>query len=247
MKKLLTQIIKEFWIQLIISSLWAIYKVRNDLTGQNEIITFITNFGASLFLTSWFIGQILRIKKQQKIESYLELVTHKVESLLNNLENSSNKIIDNITGGNSYLYMIIGNISPDNEWGEMIFIHKGENPVYDVFVEYIDLDEPILPTGNYKRNRFEIGTKAPKTASTGPKIKLNKAQGLRINVFYSTRRGIINQGLRMIFRNDKWISAYKVSDYDNLNEINIPDDFPMEDGDEELKAWKIHLDQMAST
>jgi len=237
MKKVFIQVIKEFWIQFVISIFWGLFRIEWTFSQQDSIINFIGNFGAAFFLTSWFLGQILRIKKQQKIESHFEVLTTHLQNLIIDLKTTSKNIIDNVTGGESFLYMVIGSISKDNEFGQITFIHQGENPVYDVSVEYLDLNVPKGPNGDFVRNRLSIGTQPPKTASSGPTIKLDKSKGMSFSVFFTTRSGLVNQGINMKFENERWHQACQVSNFDKVLMVKIPDDFP-ENDDKQIKMWK---------
>lgn len=231
------QIVREFWLQFVISLIWSFWKINFDFSSEKGIENFISNFGACFFLSSWFFGQVIRVKKQQKIESHLDSLTNNLQRLISNLEISAQKIIDNVTGGKSFLYMTIGNINHEKNIGQIIFLHSGDNPVYDVYVEYLDINKPQI-NGDYHRQGLEIGTKPPKTASSGPIITLDRATGLHYSVFFTTRRGLINQSLRMKFKDGKWYHAIHVSDFDDLQFFDIQKDFPIDDNDTDIKQWK---------
>lgn len=235
--KVLKQVVKEFWIQFIVSLLWGLWKINFDFTGEKSIGDFIANFGACFFLTSWFFGQILRVKKQQMIETHLESLTNNLQRLIVNLELASQKIIDNVTGGKSFLYMMISSINNESDVGKIIFIHSGENTVYDASVQYLDINKP-LPNGDHERHGLTIGTVPPKTATSGSVIKLDRTKGLHYSVFFTTRRGLINQSLRLKYKDGKWHQALHVSDFDDFQFFIIPDDFPIDENDKDIIQWK---------
>lgn len=232
-KKVIKQVIREFWMQFVLSIVWGLYKIKGDFTGEKAVETFITNFGACFFLTSWFFGQILRVKKQQTVETHLELLTNNLQKLIADLELTSKRIIDNVTGGKSFLYMTIANIDHNRDIGKITFIHSGDNPVYDVSVQYLDINKP-QPNGE----GIVLGTKPPRTATSGPVIKLDRKTGLHYSVFFTTRRGLVNQSLRLKFKDGKWHQAIHVSDFDSLQFFVIPEDFPIEESDKDIKQWK---------
>lgn len=72
--KVVIQLFKEFVIQIVISTLWGFWKI-SDLNGADAVQGFLTNFCGCLFLTSWFLGQILRVKKQLSVEASLNSIT----------------------------------------------------------------------------------------------------------------------------------------------------------------------------
>lgn len=236
-KKIIKQLVKEFWIQFIISILWAVWKINGELEISEITINFIANFGACFFLTSWFFGQILRVKKQQLVESHLDSLTNNLQKLITNLELASQKIIDNVTGGKSFIYMIVGNINESNDTGHAMFIHSGDNPVYDASVQIVDINN-MMQNGDYHRQGLTIGTLPPKTGFTGPVIKLDRIKGVHYSVFFTTRRGLINQSIRLKFKDGKWYSAIHVSDFDGLQFFEIPQDYPIDENDKDIIQWK---------
>jgi hypothetical protein len=148
--KTLTQIIKEFGIQFCISIAWGIYKMQSSTIGSWEFSVFIANFSACLFFLSWMFGQVIRIKKQHKIENEFEKVKSGLTEVLKNiktqfenLEQKTSSLIGYMTGGSSYFYYRIGqNFSPD----PFFFfegVYVGDYPTNNVKVSFTRADVNI--------------------------------------------------------------------------------------------------------
>jgi len=152
--RIFKRIVNEFWIQTVLSIIWGAYKVY--LTPIDKVSVFITNFSASLFLLSWMFGQMVRIKKQQKIEDEFSVVKSDLGKLLEKLESQTKDLIGYSTGGDSIAYflpMLKGN----NLLG-LGLTNNTKYPAFDVVGEWIDLDEPIEVSQMklWTRHRFQL-------------------------------------------------------------------------------------------
>lgn len=135
------------------------------------------------------------------------------------------------------MYMTIGNIDHEANVGQIMFIHSGENPVYDVSGHYLDINK-TLPNGHYETVTFEVGTRPPKTASSWSWIQLDRSTGVHFSVFFTTRQGLVNQSLRLRFKDGKWHQLTHVSNFKEVLFCQIPDSFPIYDSDTDIKLWK---------
>lgn len=246
MNKITKEILKEFWFQFIISIIWAGYKINWEFATHDAILNAITNFATSFFLLSWFIGQFLRIKKQQKIESHFESITLDLKKLIEELQKSVNKIISNITGSESFAYVTIGNIHNDNTVGQVVILHSGEFPIYDATMEILNYN--ITSDKDYGRLRIFLGNLKQSRAHTSdeiPLIILDKNKTEHFNFTFSTRGGAFYTTIKMRFHQDKWIQAQRtVSLTDNkVLKINIPANYPNLSNDVELLRWQKESEQ----
>src|SRR5438128_1395606 len=101
-KRLLLQLLREFWIQMAVSLAWATY--RASVVSDERVSIFVVNFSASFFFTSWMIGQIIRIKKQQKVEDEFQNVKSELVKLLDTIREQNRYLIGHTTGGDSLGY-----------------------------------------------------------------------------------------------------------------------------------------------
>jgi hypothetical protein len=224
-KRVLQQLIYDFWPQAIISILWAGY--RSYLAKEDNFSVFVTNFFPAFFLTSWMYGQVIRIKKQQKLEDEFERVKSEISKLLENIQQQTDYLIGHATGGDS-----IGYFSPSVQMGTMNltfdFMNLSKYPVFDIFAEWIDLDERIDPANKvfWTRNRIVLGTiHANKVAVSVFGFDMTTRDRLRINIFMQTRNRSIIQLIRVEKVNGQLKFALKTQS-DIFNETRIPEDFP---------------------
>lgn len=240
MKKTILQILKEFWLPVIGSVVWGYFKTKNLNDDASYGLVYLENFGVSFFLMSWLLGQFNRVRKQQKVESYFELLTKRLEDIIAKFESNTKQVINNVTGGDSIAYFVVTNISADKETGVLTLVVHGENGVYDLAGTYLDFDEIFKnPKIEYKHIPFSFGNVPPHSARSFTTIKLNKERGVYINFFFTARRGLYNQGLRMQFVDGEWKVAIHVTDMDKVLFKQIPDDFPENEYDKnEIERWR---------
>ena len=242
-KRIFIQVVKEFWIQFLISIIWAGYKIKWNFSTDNAIIDAITNFGASFFLLSWFIGQFLRIKKQQKIESHFEAITTDLKDLIQELEKSVSKIISNITGSESFAYVQIGNINKEKDYGQVVILQSGESPVYDANMEMLNYG--ISSDKDYGRFSLHLGVLKPNMAHTSsqiPLIKLDKNRIEHFNFSFSTRGGSFHTTLKMKFYKGKWFQAHRTVSMTlkKVLKVHIPENYPDIEKDAEIMRWRFY-------
>jgi hypothetical protein len=235
-RRLVYQIVREFWIQTVFAILWATYRSWH-VTGE-IIPVFIANFGGAFFLTSWAFGQYMRIRKQQQVEDEFQNVKSGLQRLLDSLEQQTRYLIGHTTGGDS-----IGYFKPAVYAGSTIvvfpFFNVSEYPVFDVFAEWIDIDEPIDPPRGklWTRNKIAIGTiHSKKVALNVFGIDMAQREHFRINVFIQTRNRNIQQQIRIEKVNGQIKIAVK-TDSENFSETNIPSDFPNYDQTQRDKVF----------
>jgi hypothetical protein len=182
-------------------------------------------------LTSWCGGQILRIIKQQKVESNLNMIISDLKTVATQLNEASEKINIVGLGSKSYVNLNIGNINDSNDIGQIMFFSGGVGPVYDCSGYYIDLNTPektMIP--------FNIGNITESTVVQHEHFKLDKTNGVRINCFFVTRRGHFASVLRMKYINGVWKKAIHVASFTEVYFKSCDKGFPIET-DEEKRHW----------
>ena len=107
---MLKQIFKEFWIQVVLSIIWVIYNEYTDKKSF-DLASSVKNFGTCLFLTSWFLGQYLRIKKQRSVDNSLSEILKSTQEVITTQTELMQESVANVTGGDSFCYLSIGNIN----------------------------------------------------------------------------------------------------------------------------------------
>src|SRR5262245_26454363 len=93
--RLAKQLFGEFWIPTLIALTWTFYRWSVS-TGDELILTVVSAFAPAFFLASWAIGQVLRIRKQQKVEDALdglEITQQRIEASQQASQQATNKIV----------------------------------------------------------------------------------------------------------------------------------------------------------
>mgnify|MGYP001792370842 CR=1 FL=1 len=71
MKKIIAQLLKEFWGPFIVALLWTIFNIYSEADEHRSIRLAVNIFGAAFFLASWSISQWYRVRKQQSVDQGL--------------------------------------------------------------------------------------------------------------------------------------------------------------------------------
>ncbi len=141
MNKILSQIIKEFWLPISLAILWTGINWYSKKDSQTFIDT-INGFGAAFFFLSWLLAQYWRVKKQIKVESSFSEIETKMISLTDKLEQKTNNIVNHITGGDSYYYYkITKQIAPD--WYMIDCIFEGDHTLQNNKIIFFSKDSNL--------------------------------------------------------------------------------------------------------
>jgi hypothetical protein len=97
----LHQLLKEFWIPLLIAIGWGIYNVLGTENSQWSTREFVNWFAPAFFFASWLLAQWFRVRKQQKIEGDLEHLQTLTKVLLEEVSAKTKHLLDQLTGGDS--------------------------------------------------------------------------------------------------------------------------------------------------
>lgn len=143
------------------------------------------------------------------------------------LAEASKEIHNNLTGGDSYCRMVIGNINSTGNEGYLVFFVEGRYPLSSIQARIVDLntfDAGSLNIEDYLKDVMNIGTLEPgKAFATTKKFILDKERGVNLNAFFGANNGFINQLIRMRFVNNTWVTASQISTMDGkilFQEIN---------------------------
>ena len=140
-----------------------------------------------------------------------------------------------MTGGESYCKMQIWNINSSNDLGYLVFFVEGKNPLTGIQARIVDLnnlDAQPLSIEEINKNVVDIGTLDPdKAFVTKITIKLDKAKGVNLNIFFGANNGFSTQLIRKKFINNKWVSAEQITRLKDNKELylKIDPDFPSKD------------------
>ena len=79
--KILLQLLKEFWLPLIVGIAWTLYNVSDKPPESWTIKELINIFGPTFFFASWLVAQYYRVRKQQRVESGLTDIRSDIHGL----------------------------------------------------------------------------------------------------------------------------------------------------------------------
>jgi hypothetical protein len=232
------QIFKEFWIQIILSLIWAIYKVYIAPISENIISVFTTNFFAAIFFISWMFGQVIRIKKQHKIEDEFKDVKTELNSLLTKIETQTQDLIGYSTGGESLAYF--SPVIYDENSISLELSNEGKYPVFDFIGHWMNTDEKNELKGvkPHPKHNFNFGSIYPgKVLLKALNFDITGKDHLNIIVWAHTRSGkTIWQNFKIVRVGHSIKIAEKIITQD-YNKIEVPPDFPNYDPDSPEKIF----------
>lgn len=236
--KIFKQIVKEFWIPLLLSIAWVLYNIYGSESSELWNVQKVVNtFGPTFFLLSWLTGQFFRVKKQTKVEDSFVTMESRFKELLNEVDKRTNQMIGHISGGNSFPYFQIGMLESNSNAGVLMAIHEGEHPLYDVNARIVDLHKfervksnLSLASMSYCDTNLSIGNMIPSHASMIQPWKVENEPTQSYNVFFTARNGSFTQLIRLKKVDGSWVSATKVTNRDNqvLHE-KIDSNFPTDE------------------
>lgn len=231
------RLIKEMFLPFIVASGWTAW---NYFEYKNRTFLLLaTDFCAAFFFFSWLPAQIHRVIKQIRVEKNLDSIEEKIINLLQQLENSTERMVSHITGGNSFCY--IKSACP----GSRISIEViGEYSIYDLQIRIVDIDalSVNLATNRNFETVINIGVISPGfDRFLSESLPLGDSTYRSFNAFLIGRNGYFTQLLRFAKVNGNWAYATKVYKMDSggnsLGEFYnyVSKDFPL--NSENLVEW----------
>lgn len=185
------QIVREFWIAFVAALGWTAFNLGARFMHWS-VTGAITHFASAFFLVSYFTGNIIRIRKQARVEKNFGSIESRIDGIISNLETRTRDVIAHVTGGDSFCHLI-----PNL----LIVIHTGAHPLYGVSARAVDLD--LFDAGIEAGDPFagdytlQVGDMSPKLASMVLDAhNLKATPWTRLNVFFSARNGLWTQELR---------------------------------------------------
>ncbi|MBK6999295.1 MAG: hypothetical protein IPH35_04760 [Rhodoferax sp.] len=227
------QLLREFLLPLAIALAWTLYNVSEPPQGQWSVRTFVNVFGPSFFFVSWLSAQWHRVRKQQKVEAGLSGIEASVKSTLHALDEKTADLVGYISGGESVCYLMGPNPETD-VWTQLLLVHVGRHPLYEVSAQITDLDEfdkikNNLTRENLQRCEFQrnFGNLVVGHARyLQESINLGPGNSRRFNIFYIGRNGSFTQLLRCQRVAGTWLFATKVVRSDKTFFERVAEGYP---------------------
>lgn len=231
--RILKQLLKEFWLPLALAFAWTLYNVSELPRERWSTRTFVNVFGPSFFFISWLVSQWHRVNKQQKVEAGLSGIEASVKNTLQALEEKTADLVGYISGGESVCYLM-GPNPVGNLWSQLLLVHVGRHPLYEVSARITDLDEFDKIKGNLTAEdvqRCEIHRNFGNLVVGHAKylqesIDLGPGNSRRFNIFYIGRNGGFTQLLRCQRVDGTWLFATKVVRNDRTLFERVAEEYP---------------------
>lgn len=131
-KAVAMRLAQEFWLPALIGCVWCWIEWDAMDSSQSTFKQAFKNFAAGLFFGSFFIGNIVRVARQQFTEGKLLSHSQKLDSLSTKLKAQTDEFISWITGGKSQL---VFECTASDSYFSAKFRHEGNIPIYDLDIE----------------------------------------------------------------------------------------------------------------
>lgn len=169
------------------------------------------------------IGAFWAAFQQADVERELRFRSDKIAELSQNALNS-------VTGGDSFCYFQFMDLQPGS--GQLMAVHKGNYPIYDVDARIVDLDKAKTAKTNLERNNelmgknVHIGNLTPGFARGVVQWTETIPSQLRLNIFFVARNGGYTQLYRRIRVQGSWATAIRV-EHNGMNVLEeVSDSYP---------------------
>lgn len=209
------QLVKEFWLPIVLSFFWTAYGVIKKPLGDWLTINSVNNFIVTFFSLSFFSAQWNRVKKQVEVKQGLTGIEEKVQDMLDSLDAKTANLVSHVTGGDSYCFLHV------TSEGYATFSAFGAYPLYD-------LGAMVLDEQKLKQKQFlgvdrlaeasewiNLGTQRPSAFFAWPhRFHLGDEEVYHYTVQFHSRNGIFSQHIQFRKFSGSWKVATKVIRYD---------------------------------
>lgn len=232
------RLVREFWLPALVAVAWTVFNISS--AGSWDTKSVINIFGPSFFLVSWATAQYFRLQKQVGVDKNFSSIESRVTALIDRLEKHTTDFLGYTTGGDSWAAFSPA-IPHDTNIVEFMIHNESKYPVFDIYAEAIDLDEPIDPDKGkfWTRHRFVLQSLYPnKAVLAAYRFNLAGKQRLRVNIFVQARNGGLTQEFR-IERVANWFAFATTTTVDgNIVKQEVPENFPGFDPADPAKVFK---------
>lgn len=184
----------------------------------------ISSFAASFFLLSWATGQFFRIQKQKGVEDRFEGIKSDIEHLLESLKIQTDRVFNELTGGESYPACMFLRCDDDPSHLQMWVENKGDHPLYDIHVRVADLDEMerISNSGTHNLSDFAPANKSVAVARLDGHhggavelvLDLTGRDRPMFNIFMRARNGQFFQQVTFFRHTGAWLHDERIELHD---------------------------------
>ncbi len=220
---------------------WALLRIRESSPRREKLYAALVIFaGTAIGLAGslWAGLQEDRFKDKMvelntKVANSSEKVVGLSQKLLNKTEENQqlsqqlaqksdevarlNQVIAaSVTGGDSFCYMSLALGQGETNSPDLVFVHQGKYPLYDITVRIVDLDKweqlGLTAQNLFKAEaRINIGNLSLNQASALGTWPLPNSDQQRYNLFFVARNGFWTQLLRLRRVQGRWKVATRIT------------------------------------
>ena len=246
---ILRKLLRQFWLPFLVALGWTGSVLWNH-ADRWTLTHVLAAFAPSFFLASWAVGQFFRVKNQSQVERNLSNIEMRVGELLGRLEESTQELTANITGGESACYVYITPMHGPNPGAPLMAVHVGAHPIFDVQIRVCDLDalHALQQEGGLTLHRmheieryYRVNSLTPGHSVDLGGVPLTQTDRHRFNMFMSARNGSYSQLFRAYRSNDEWKVGYQIQAHgkvihESYNPPTFRDELHQTDGDFQASA-----------
>ncbi|KQW96992.1 hypothetical protein ASC94_09295 [Massilia sp. Root418] len=211
------------------------------------MIDALAKFSSAFFLSSWLLSQVFRVAKQHRTDDHFTTIQTNLASLLEQIESRTNHLLSNITGGDSYCFLMFLELNRlrkhSDELGKatLLLQRLGQYPISELSIWIVDRDLE-LPEGAgvgdiAKRGKhIEIGGFARRRKVLTQSLTFDASSNEKcFDIYLSAMNGTIHQKIWVQRIEGQWLVASRVEKDGIVLLDSVDSSFPRtDDGD---VAW----------
>ncbi len=231
----LRQIAIESTFPAIIALIWTSSEIHNHRADHEfGIWAGIKVFTSTFAAASWVLSQILRIFNQRNTKEHFIDIKKRTDDIFNSLENRTQELVDQITGGTSYPRFLLSAYE-DTTTIDVTLDHRGRHALLDLQVEIASISSfeynsetktRIFGSGNIINNEY-ISALQPKTTMQLRRISVENTNERLFLIRCRARNGTTEQIISMRrFPNWKNGWAHQSWIFTSWNEVHLERNIP---------------------
>jgi hypothetical protein len=206
--RVIKQVLREFCVPFVVALVWTLWVQR---TSEISAAAWIANFGSAFFLSSWMTGQLVRIRRQARVEDGLSTLEERLSRIAQDLDAAVVDLQGYMSGGDSYCYFSPSFGVANSRW---IVVQSGKYPLYNVAARVVDLSlvDAAMRAGDpmaFDRH-VETGDLPNGQALFANIGQIPESSSLDLNIFFSAKNGFFTQLFRARDVEGEMAYAYQV-------------------------------------
>ena len=200
-------------LSLLLTGIFAVIGMRAEHGGLKKLFRSVAFWGVAI--TTTLSVCLLFVETRKEVKEAVETSVRLAKTA-----EQQEQLLNNITGGDSYCYLLGGAI--DEDVIALTLFNKGRFPLYDVWIEAADRDvldqieirklegASLWDFARANTTSFQIGTISPKLGRHVTTFSLKGLNRKRLNFNIYSRYRTFNQHINFLKINGEWEAAYRV-------------------------------------